>query len=171
MAWEAVYIRIILKEMWLKQPPTPIQTDNAMANVVINGKITPKQTKAMEMRFHWLRDHECQKQFKFFWRPGKTNYADYWTKHHTASHIVNVCKEFLTPFIVLKMLRINKVTTQAAWTCKYTKTQHTNSTWRGCDDITTYSTISYDGQTVSQAPLVSSHSSDMHKTMYKLSIK
>ncbi len=54
MAHEAVYIRIILEELGHKQPPTPLQTDNAMADAVINGKIQPKQTKAMDIRFHWL---------------------------------------------------------------------------------------------------------------------
>ena len=39
MAREAVYIRIILEELGHKQPPTPLQTDNAMADTVINGKI------------------------------------------------------------------------------------------------------------------------------------
>ncbi len=38
----AVYIRIILEELGHKQPPTPLQTDNAMADAVINGKIQPK---------------------------------------------------------------------------------------------------------------------------------
>ncbi len=60
MAREAVYIRIILKELGHKQPPTPLQTGNAMAEAVINGKIQPKQTKAMDMRFHWRQDRECQ---------------------------------------------------------------------------------------------------------------
>ena len=54
IAREAVYIRIILEEMGHKQPPTPLQTDNLMAEAVINGKITPKRTKVMDMRFHWL---------------------------------------------------------------------------------------------------------------------
>ena len=60
MAREAVYIRIILEEMGHKQPPTPLQTDNYMAEAVVNVKIQPNQTKAMYMRFHWLRDLECQ---------------------------------------------------------------------------------------------------------------
>ena len=77
MAREAVYIRIILEELGHKQPPTPMQTDNAMAEAVINKKVQPKRTKAMDMRFHWLRDRECQQQFRFYWRPGKLNYADY----------------------------------------------------------------------------------------------
>jgi hypothetical protein len=54
MAREAVYIRIILEELDHVQPPTPVQTDNAMADGVINGKVQPKQNKAIGMRFHWL---------------------------------------------------------------------------------------------------------------------
>ena len=39
-----------------KQTPTPLQTDNSMADGVVNGKIQPKQTKEIDMLFHWLRD-------------------------------------------------------------------------------------------------------------------
>jgi hypothetical protein len=42
MAREAVYIRIILEEMGHKQPPTPLQSDNSMAEAVINGKVQSK---------------------------------------------------------------------------------------------------------------------------------
>ena len=108
MAREAVYIRIILEEMGHKQPPTPLQTDNSMADAVCNGKIQPKRTKAMDMRFHWLRDRECQNQFRIYWRPGKSNYADYWTKHHPAHHHQNTRKEFITPYVVLEMLRLEQ---------------------------------------------------------------
>jgi hypothetical protein len=90
MAREAVYIRIILEELGHKQSPTPLQTYNAMADAVINGKVQPKQTKAMDMRFHWLQDRECQQQFRIYWRPGKMNYADYWTKHHPEAHHWNI---------------------------------------------------------------------------------
>ncbi len=60
MAREAVYIRIIQEEMGHKQPTTPLQTDNSMAEAVINGKVQSKRTKAMDMQFHWLRDRECK---------------------------------------------------------------------------------------------------------------
>lgn len=105
MAREAVYIRIILEEMGHKQSPTPVQTDNAIAEKVINKKVQPKRTKAMDMRFHWLRDRECQRQFRFYWRPGKLNYADYWTKHHPATHHNNVRRNYLTPLVALEMFR------------------------------------------------------------------
>ena len=40
----------------------------------------------MDMRFYWVRDRVEQKQFEVRWRPGKTNLADYPTKHHTGQH-------------------------------------------------------------------------------------
>ena len=107
-------MRIILEELGHEQPPTPLQTDNSMADGVINGKVQPKRTKAMDMRFHWLRDRECQEQFRFYWRPGRLNYADYWTKHHPAAHHRNMRKEFLTPLVVLEMLRLEQANKHAA---------------------------------------------------------
>jgi hypothetical protein len=89
-----VYLQQILNVMDHPQPRTPIQTDNTMAKGVIIKKIQPKRTKAMGMRFHWLSDREAQGQFKIYWRPGKTNLADYFTKHHAPAHHVNVRAEF-----------------------------------------------------------------------------
>ena len=104
-AKEAVYIRTILEELGHKQPPTPIQTDNSTAEGIINSKVQPKRTKAMDMRFHWLRDRETQKQFRFYWRAGVLNYADYWTKHHPAAHHRNIRPEFLKSPTALEQLR------------------------------------------------------------------
>jgi hypothetical protein len=88
-----------------------------MADAIINGKVQPKQTKAMDMRFHWLRDHKWQQQFQIYCQPDKLNYANYWTKHHPESHHCNMRKEFLMPFIILKMLQIEQQQQQ----------QHTNA--------------------------------------------
>ncbi len=78
------------------QPKTLIQTDNLMAEGVINNKIQPKRTKAMDMRFHWLQDHEAQGQFRIYWQPGKKNLTDYFTKHHSPAHHISVRTQFLT---------------------------------------------------------------------------
>ncbi len=59
-AQEVVYLWQILNKMGHPQPQTPIQTNNLMAEGVINSKIQPKRTKAMDMRFHWLQDWEAQ---------------------------------------------------------------------------------------------------------------
>ena len=53
-AKEAVYLRQTLEELRHPQPKTPIQTNNTTAEGIINKKIQPKRTKAMDMRFHWL---------------------------------------------------------------------------------------------------------------------
>ena len=113
-AKEAVYLQQILEEMGHPQPRSPFQMDNTTAEGVINKRIQPKGTKAMDMRFHWLRDRECQEQFRIYWRPGKLNYADYWTKHHAAKHHQNTRREFLTPHIVLEMPRQEQSTHAAA---------------------------------------------------------
>lgn len=104
-AREAVYIRQILEGMGHKQPPTPIQIDNSTAVGIVNNNILPKATKAMDMRFHWLRCRLTQKMFRFFWRPGPTNKGDYTTKHHPAAHHRNERPEFLTPQKYLDDLR------------------------------------------------------------------
>eukprot|EP00804_Cyclotella_cryptica_P021646 CCRYP_021133-RA/>CCRYP_021133-RA protein AED:0.45 eAED:0.45 QI:0/0/0/1/0/0/2/0/104 len=45
----------LLTELGHTQPPTPIQIDNSTALGAITNTIQPKRTKAMDMRFHWLR--------------------------------------------------------------------------------------------------------------------
>ena len=41
-----------LEEMGHKQPPTPIQTDNTTAHVVVTNIISRKRLKSMDMRLH-----------------------------------------------------------------------------------------------------------------------
>jgi hypothetical protein len=89
-AKETVYLRQILHKIGHYQPPTPIQTDNTTAEAVVNKIIQPKRTKAMDMRFHWLRNQEEHSQFRIFWRPGGTNLANYWTKHHPPAHHIKM---------------------------------------------------------------------------------
>ena len=104
-AREAVHMRITLEEMGHPQPPTPMQTDNTTALGVITNNIRKKQSKAWDMRMYWLRERQVQKQFRFYWRAGPTNNADYETKHHAPSHHQNVRPEILTPVEILNAYR------------------------------------------------------------------
>lgn len=81
-AKEMVPLQQALIEMGWPQPKSPIQTNNFTAVGVTNKTIVPKQTKSMDMRFHWLRCRESQGQFRFYWAPGSTNLTNYSTKHH-----------------------------------------------------------------------------------------
>jgi hypothetical protein len=92
------------------QPQTLIQTDNLTVEGVINHKIQPKQTKAMDMRFHWLRDSEAQGQRQIYWQPGKHNFAVIFTKHHSPLHHVNVRYEFLPKVKELEEGRSQRLT-------------------------------------------------------------
>jgi hypothetical protein len=60
----------------------------------------------MDIRFEWLLDREQQEQYKIYWRPGKTDLADYFMKHHPPSHHRNVQGEFLTRVAELQRLRL-----------------------------------------------------------------
>ena len=85
-AREAAVIRIILTELGHPQPPTPITTDNLCAAGIANNTVKQKRSKAVDMRFYWIKCRVRQGQFHVTWRPGTENLADYFTKHHSPSH-------------------------------------------------------------------------------------
>ena len=102
---EAVPLRKTLLEMRHPQPRTPIQTDNSAANAVVNNNVPPCRLTSMDMNFHWLRDRSAQNQFRIYWRPGKSNLGDYYSKHHPSAHHKDMRSQFLTPARHLDDLR------------------------------------------------------------------
>jgi hypothetical protein len=92
----AVSMQCIFEEMGHPQTCTPIQTNNSTAHALLTNTIMPKALKAMDMRFHWLHCHKAQDQYCIYWRPGIQNLADYWTKHHPASHHKAFWSQILT---------------------------------------------------------------------------
>jgi hypothetical protein len=85
-AKEGAVLRTTLEELGHKQPPTSMETDNATATGYSNGTIKQKRTKAMDVRFYWIKDRVKQGQFDVYWGPGYQNLADYFTKHHSPAH-------------------------------------------------------------------------------------
>jgi len=85
-AQDACPLRTTLEFLGHPQPATPIQTDNNCAEGILNDTVKQKRSKAIDMRFYWLRDRTKQKQFSIHWKRGKDNHADYFTKHFPASH-------------------------------------------------------------------------------------
>jgi hypothetical protein len=107
---KTAYLQQILAKMSHPQPWTPIQTNNSTAEGVIHHKIQPKQTKAMDMHFHWLHDREAQGQFRIYWQLGKLNIADYFKKHHSPLHHVNIRYGFLLKVKELAEARSQRLT-------------------------------------------------------------
>ena len=83
---EAAMLRTTLHDMGHPQPATPIQTDNACAAGITNGTVKQRRSKAMDMRFYWMRNRVKQGQFFLHWRRGTDNLADYFTKHYLPAH-------------------------------------------------------------------------------------
>ena len=76
-------IRQSLEVLDHPQPPTPIKTVNSTTKAFVTKNLRQKQSKSWNMRYHWLLDRINQKHFQVFWKIGKTNWADYFTKHHS----------------------------------------------------------------------------------------
>jgi hypothetical protein len=81
---------ITLEELGHPQSATPMVTDNSTAMGIANDSIKQKRSKAMDVRFHWIRDRVHQGHFIIHWRRGATNRGDYWTKHHPVKHHVKM---------------------------------------------------------------------------------
>ena len=75
--WPAYY----LSRLGYPQPPTTILCDNTTAIGLANDNIKMKRSKAIDMRFHWIRDRVRQNQFYLVYIPTKENIADYMTKN------------------------------------------------------------------------------------------
>ena len=92
---EACPIRITLEELGYPQPATIIVTDNSTAAGISNDTVKQKRSKAIDMRFYWIRDRVRQGQFRILWKKGILNKADYFTKHHPASHHQQIRSSYL----------------------------------------------------------------------------
>jgi hypothetical protein len=85
-AQEACSLRTTLEDLGHKHPPIRIQTDNECAEAILNDTVKQKRSRAIDMRFYWLRDRINQNQFVVFWKKGTKNMGDYFTKHHPPAH-------------------------------------------------------------------------------------
>jgi hypothetical protein len=105
---EAIPICTALEEMGHKQPPsgTPLETDNSTAHDILKApQVCMKRSKAIDMRYHWLKDRIEQLHFNLYWAPGCLNMADYFTKHHPPSHHKQMRYQYL------QRPQVNTVTT------------------------------------------------------------
>ena len=92
------------------------------------------------MRFEWLKDRQAKEQFRFYWRAGNTNLADYFTKHHPPAHHRNIRHEFLTRVADLRELR--ERTKQMARGEAITSKSAARVCWTYCAHAYTYLLVS-----------------------------
>jgi hypothetical protein len=93
--------RIMLWEMGHPQPATPLELDNTTAFGILTKQLIPKRSKAIDMRFFWLRDRTNQQQFNLYWHKGDDNVADYFTKQHPTPHHQKMRKILMASCLVV----------------------------------------------------------------------
>ena len=94
-AQDALSVRQCLIKLGHPQPATPMKSDNSTAKGILTSTIKQKRSKAIDMRFYWLKDRAEQGQFNIYCEPGKHNLADYPTNHHTGTHHATVQSIYL----------------------------------------------------------------------------
>jgi hypothetical protein len=125
-------LRVTLTGLGHNQPDTPLRTDNSTAFGILNETIKQKRSKAMDMRYHWLRDRVRQKQFYVYWRPGRENLGDYHTKQHSAQHQKDMRRLILHQANSLQVMRgcVKLLPLPQPHVCMCTYTQTYSSTQR-----------------------------------------
>jgi hypothetical protein len=78
----AAILRATLDAMGYPQHATTMVVDNECAVGLANNTVREKKSKAIDMRFHWIKDRVQQGQLAVVWKPGKYNLADFFTKAH-----------------------------------------------------------------------------------------
>jgi hypothetical protein len=85
-----IQIRNTLADLGFPQDATIGEADNRIAVNLVNDDAKQRRAKAIDMRYHWMRDRVRQKQFKIIWRPGTDNLADFPSKIHPTPHFLAV---------------------------------------------------------------------------------
>ena len=80
-AKEARDMRVSLKEMGHPQPPTLLMVENQTAVGFVNDQIKQRHFKAINMRFHWIKDCTRKGHFVVFWSPEKKKKTTLKTKN------------------------------------------------------------------------------------------
>ena len=109
---EALNARNILLDLGYPQDATEFICDNDCAVGIATDRLKQKQSKAIDMRYHWIRDQVRQGKFTIRWEAGANNLADYFTKAHPVHHIVDMRRKYVftpKPLVIKQCARSRRV--------------------------------------------------------------
>jgi hypothetical protein len=76
-----IWLRNILQAMgYTQKQPTLIVCDNSCAVGIANRTVKMKQSKAINMRYHWIQEQIQNNVLQVSWIKGIDNFADFFTK-------------------------------------------------------------------------------------------
>ena len=84
-------------------------------NEVMKSMRKQRLSQAMDMRFYRVIDHIKQGHFHIFWKPGKYNIVDYFTKHHTVLNYRVMQPIYLIIFLIHTMAEDSKGVVIMPW--------------------------------------------------------
>lgn len=108
-AKDAIPLKNAAIELGHLQGPTPLQFDNKVAVGIMTDTVKQKRSKAMDMRFYWLRDRAKQGQFHIHWKSGSKNLADLPTKHHPAKHHIKMRPQYVLNYAATLRSKANLI--------------------------------------------------------------
>jgi histone deacetylase 1/2 len=128
-ARKACVLRQTLKDLGHPQGATPILVDNKCAQGLANDTVKRRQSKAIDMRFHWIRDRVRQGQFEIIWGPGSENLADFFTKNLAAKQFQQMRLFFVkdinpTPAVLKCLTAVQR----GRWKSRAHRAQHVTRT-------------------------------------------
>jgi hypothetical protein len=94
---EGSFERIILAALHYPQEPTVICTDNDTAVGIANDSVKIRRSKAIDMRYHWIRDRVRQGVFRVIYRKGADIDADFLTKPQPVHRHEHFIARFVHP--------------------------------------------------------------------------
>ena len=100
LAQLAMPFRVQLKDLGYPQDIFPngstlLTTDNQCAEGIATNSTKLKRSRAMDMRYHWLRDRVSQGDYTVKWRSNKESLADFFTKTHPTKHFMENRSKFV----------------------------------------------------------------------------
>jgi hypothetical protein len=95
-------LRVQLRDLDYKQDmftngSTLLTTDNQCADGIANNSIKLKRSRAIDMRYHWLRDQVKQNEFTVRWRRNTHSLADFFTKRLPKKQFQEMRRKFILP--------------------------------------------------------------------------
>ena len=88
-------IRQTLQDLGYPQRPTVITYDNTVSGKLALQQCKQRRSKAIALRYHWIRDRVAMGHFQLQWQPGTNNLADFLTKPHPVYHHRRMSKFFV----------------------------------------------------------------------------
>jgi hypothetical protein len=90
----AIGMRNTLSAFGHPQDATVIKVDNSVASGIANKTIKQRKSKAIDIKYHWIRDQVSLGRLKIVWEKGILNLADYLTKAFPGSIIADIRRFF-----------------------------------------------------------------------------